>query len=147
MAVDPTYNTKNYEKQGGDEWDVGGTLDILTGGALKIAGVDMTAAIAALPPSTNYAVGTTAGVKIAAGVHLQVAQSDTVATGMTTVVGVCVTFRDAPTAKQQYVYASIGDQAGAPVAGSFLLNTLKSTLAVADDLTDNIHFNWVAVGT
>lgn len=32
MANDPTYITKNYEKQGGDDWHVGGTLTIDTGG-------------------------------------------------------------------------------------------------------------------
>ena len=85
--------------------------------------------------------------KIARGVHVQVAQSDTIVSGLTTVVAVVISFRDAPTAKQQYAHASIGDQAGTPAAGSFLLKTLKSTLAVADDFTDNIAFNWIAVGT
>lgn len=33
-----TYNSANYEKQGGAEWVVGGSLDIATGGSLKSGG-------------------------------------------------------------------------------------------------------------
>ncbi len=97
-------------------------------------------------PATPVA-GVAASYKIARGVHLQIAQSDTVVTGLTTVVSVVICYKSTPTAKQQYALASIGDQAGTPAAGSFLLQTFKSTLAVADDFTDNLSFNWIAVGT
>jgi hypothetical protein len=63
MAVDPTYNTKNYEKIGGDEWDVGGTLDILAGGVFSIAGVDKTAQLATLASSLNSYIKTDSGTK------------------------------------------------------------------------------------
>lgn len=35
-----SYNTKNYEKQGGNEWVVGGTLTIAAGGALILPTAD-----------------------------------------------------------------------------------------------------------
>lgn len=97
--------------------------------------------------STLGIAGVAAGYKLARGVHVQVAQSDTIVTGLATVVAVVISFRDVPTAKQQYVIASIGDQAGTPAAGSVLTKTYKSTLAAADDFTDNLGFNWIAIGT
>ena len=36
MAQDFTYQTKNFERQGGSEWDVGGTLNINNGGSLVV---------------------------------------------------------------------------------------------------------------
>lgn len=148
MAVDPTYNTKNYEKQGGDEWDVGGVLDILSGGALKIAGTDVTPALATAPAAVA------AGYKIARGVHTQVAAADTVVTGLATVVAVNVSFRDAPSVKQMFVSGSEGDQAGAPAAGSIIISTWKptnntndSTPTAATDLSENKKIAWEAIGT
>lgn len=146
---DPTYQTKIYGTEGGDKLVVasGGVVDVESGGALKIAGVDKTAAVAGLPATTNYAVGVASGYKIARGVHLQVAAQDTVVTGLTTVVAVVVSPIQAPTAKQAFVSASIGNQAGAPAAGSIYVNTWKSTYAAADDFTDNLSYAWVAIGT
>lgn len=162
-TADPTYDAKVYLKQGAEELIVasggtervqsGGVLDIESGGALKVAGVDMTAAIAALPPATNYAVGVGSGYKIARGQHTQVAASDTVVTGLTTVVAVVAEFDSAPTVKQLFLAASIGDQAGTPAAGSILLKTFKPTAVdnvtptAATDFTDNLKINWIAVGT
>jgi len=109
-----------------------------------VNGIQVDSATAAV---ANAVLGLSAAQKVVGGVHTQVAQSDTIATGLATVVAVVVTFQSAPTAKQQYALATIGDQAGTPAAGSFLLKTLKSTLAVSDDFTDNIVFNWFAFGT
>lgn len=91
--------------------------------------------------------GVAAGYKIARGTHTQVAQSDTIVTGLATVVSVVVSFQSAPTAKQAFPAGDPGNQSGAPAAGSFLLKTYKSTFAVADDFTDNLVFAWEAVGT
>ena len=93
------------------------------------------------------------GKKIARGVHQQAAATDTIATGLATVVAVVVSWRDTPTLKQMFLTASIGDQAGAPVAGSFLAKTFKPTAnndvtpTAATDFTDNLSWNWVAIGT
>ncbi len=97
--------------------------------------------------------GLAAGYRVARGTHTQVAASDTVATGLTTVVAVIAQFGSAPTVKQLLCSATIGDQGGTPAAGSFLLRTYKPTAVndvtptAATDFTDNLVFNWVAVGT
>lgn len=149
MSADTTYGTKIQERNGGDYLAVasGGTLDIETGGILSIAGVDKTAAIAGLPATTNYAVGVASGYKVARGVHTQVSAADTVITGLTTVVAVVVSPIAAPTAKQDSVTATIGNQSGAPAAGSIIINTWKSTYAASDDWGDTLSFAWIAVGT
>lgn len=147
-TVDPAFNTLNYEEQGGARLVIGGEIDIVTGGKLKINGVDVTSGAG----GSNVA-GVAAGYKVARGVHQQAAASDTIVTGLTTVVAVVVSWRDKPTLKQLYVAASIGDQAGAPAAGSILINTYKATAAndctpgTPTDFTDNLSIDWVAVGT
>jgi predicted RecA/RadA family phage recombinase len=101
----------------------------------------------------NAVGGVAAGYKIARGVHQQAAASDTVATGLTTVVACGANWRDTPTLKQMFLTTSIGDQAGAPVAGSILIKSFKPTAAndvtpiAASDFTDNLSSYWWAVGT
>jgi hypothetical protein len=149
MAADPSYNTKIQERQGGDVLAVasGGTLDIESGGILSIAGTDKTAAIAGLPATTNYAVGVASGYKIARGVHQQAAAVDTIVTGLTTVVAIVVSPAQAVTAKQAIFSGSIGNQSGAPAAGSAYIQSWKSTYDAATDFSDNLSTAWVAVGT
>lgn len=97
--------------------------------------------------------GVAAGYKLARGVHTQVAASDTIVTGLATVVAALATFQSAPTIKQLSVTADIGNQTGAPAAGSILVKTFKPTAVndvtpiPATDFTDNIKFGWIAVGT
>lgn len=99
------------------------------------------------------AQGAGSGYKIARGVHTQVAASDTVVTGLATVVAVIVGFGGAPTVKQLFCAGSIGDQDGAPAAGSVLITTYKPTAVdnatptAATDFTDNVKIAWVAIGT
>ncbi len=91
--------------------------------------------------------------KIARGVHTQVAASDTVVTGLATVVAVIVGFGSAPTVKQLLCAGSIGDQAGTPATGSVLITTYKPTAVndatpiAATDFSDNVKIAWVAIGT
>ena len=146
MTADLSYNTKVQLRQGGDALAVasGGSIDIESGGALKIAGVDVTSTVSG---GNVGAAGGASGYKVARGVHVQVAASDTVSTGLTTVVAVVVSPIAAPTAKQAFVSATIGDQNGAPAAGSIYIKTWKSTYAAADDFTDTLSYAWVAVGT
>lgn len=69
------------------------------------------------------------GFRQVAGQATTVAASDTIVTGLRTVIGVVATLNDDPVAGCQFVTASVGDQAGTPAAGSFLLKTWKSTAA------------------
>ncbi len=118
-----------------------------------IGAANNAAAILAIQASLLGAGGVASGIKVARGVHTQVAASDTVATGLATVVAVVVNFQDAPTIAQLFCSATIGDQAGTPAAGSFLLRTYKPTGTgdvtplAATDFTGNLNFNWIAIGT
>lgn len=115
----------------------------------------LTAAIVTAQAAAQAAsvAGVAASYKLARGVHQQVAASDTVVTGLATVVAVVVSWRDTPTVKQMFLTATIGDQAGAPAAGSFLGKTFKPTATdnvtptAATDFTENLSWNWVAIGT
>jgi len=101
----------------------------------------------------NIVAGVAAGYKIARGVHQIAAATDTIVTGLATVVSVVACFRDAPTVNVMFIGASIGDQAGSPAAGSFLLNSYKPTATgnvtpvAATTFSDNINVDWIAIGT
>lgn len=98
------------------------------------------------------ALAIAAGYKVARGEHTQVAASDTIVTGLATVVAVVVAPRTR-TVKQLFFNASVGDQAGTPAAGSILVTSQKPTAVndvtpiAATDFTDNIKVNWIAIGT
>jgi hypothetical protein len=88
---------------------------------------------------------------MARGQATTVAAVDTIVTGLTTVVSVTATLDSDPVDDPEWVSASIGDQAGTPAAGSFLLKTWKNTsgsdptpLAAT---TFSKKVNWIAIGT
>lgn len=95
----------------------------------------------------------TDGLRIARGIHVQVAAEDTVDTGLATVVACVAQFQDPPTVNQLFCEADVGDQAGAPAAGSVLIRTYKPTAVndvtptAATDFTDDLAIAWVAIGT
>lgn len=95
--------------------------------------------------------GVAAGYKVARGQHTTVDENDTVVTGLATVVAVVASLNDDPVAGCQFVTASIGDQAGAPAAGSVLIKTWKATAAGDTALiaasTFSKKVNWIAIGT
>lgn len=90
------------------------------------------------------------GTRYVSGQHTSVAASDTVVTGLASVGGIVATLDSDPVAGAQSVTASIGDQAGAPAAGSVLIKTWKATgagdtaLIAASTFTRKI--NWIAWG-
>lgn len=76
------YQTKVYHEQGGDRLVIasGGEIDILSGGALKVAGTDRTSQL------DKAVIAGTAGKKIVgAQVSIGATGSSTVSTGLTTV--------------------------------------------------------------
>ncbi len=91
------------------------------------------------------------GLKVAYGQHTSVAASDTIITGLATVVAVVASYDTDPADANDFVSASIGDQAGAPAAGSILIKTWKSadgadvTPAAATAFSKKV--NWIALGT
>lgn len=151
MAADGTYpNSVQIRQDGNAAVPTGKSLDIESGGALKIAGTDMTTKLAAAV--TTPVAGVAAGYKIARGVHTQVAASDTVVSGLATVVAVFATpATDLDGDAFMAVTADIGDQDGSPAAGSFYLKVWKSngdgdaTMVAATSFSQAI--NWFAIGT
>lgn len=95
--------------------------------------------------------GVAAGYKVARGSTTPVSSSDTVATGLATVVAVVVQFKGAPTLTHMFNAGDIGDQAGTPAAGSFLLKSYKPT--ASGDVTPTASstpwaaVDWFAIGT
>lgn len=88
-------------------------------------------------------------VKFVTGQNTTVAASDTVVTGLTKLLGVVASYDTDPADANTYVSASIGDQAGTPAAGSFLLKTWKQsgsdpTPIAADAFSKKV--NWIAYG-
>jgi len=127
----------------------------------SIGGVEVTASAAelnALDGMTKTAAelnkqieGASAGYKIARGVHTTVAASDTVVTGLATVVAVVATLESDPVLDPIMVTASIGNQSNAPAAGSVYIKTWQPT--AANDVTPiaattfGKKVNWIAIGT
>lgn len=101
---------------------------------------------------TNPVVGVGASYKVARGVAAITGSGDVV-TGLTTVVSVTVTARDDLDGDTLAgVSATIGDQAGAPAAGSVTIKTWKVTTGGASGnptliaATAAKNVNWIAVG-
>lgn len=95
-------------------------------------------------------LGVASGYKLARGVHTTLDADDTVVTGLTTVVAAVASFHDAPVEAAKFVSCTIGDQAGAPAAGSIQIKTHKDTdadAAIIDATTFTIKIDWIAIGT
>lgn len=143
-----TYNAKNYEAQGGEQWIVGGEIDVITGGVLKIAGANKTAALAAAVATPVS--GVAAGYKVARGAAADVTGTEEITSGLATVISVSVTLAEDPDlAEANLVSASIPAQTGTD-AGKFTIKTWKPT--AADNATPvagtgNKLVAWIAVGT
>ncbi len=140
------YTSKIRKKSNGDLLEVasGGVIDILAGGALKIAGSPVSLVTAPV-------AGVAAGYKVARGTVTPAAASQAVVTGLATVVSVVVSHKVAATVTHMFNAGTVGDQAGSPAAGSFTLTTQKPT-AVNDvtpiDATTPWHaVDWIAIGT
>lgn len=86
--ADATYEPKVYKNENGDKQVVasGGQIDIESGGAFKVAGVDKTAAVAAAVEKPVDGLAT--GYKIARGeIALDGTNPTAIGTGLTTVTG------------------------------------------------------------
>lgn len=93
--------------------------------------------------------GATDGFKIAGGQHTTLSATDTVVTGLSSVLAVVASYETDPADANTYVSAQIGDQAGSPAAGSIVIKTWKTTGSdptpvAADAFTKLV--NWIAIG-
>jgi len=90
-----------------------------------------------------------ASLPIAYGEFTTASASDTVVTGLGVLKAVFLTGAEAPDEENKFFWADIGDQAGTPAAGSFLLKSLKDTDADAaptNATTFGIDVAWLAIG-
>lgn len=150
MAADTTYpaGVVQIRQDGNLAVPTGKLINIETGGALKFNGVDQTAPLATAPAAVA------AGYKVARGQTTTGSASDTVVTGLATVVAVVASLEDNPVVGCSFASAAIGDQAGTPAAGSILVKTWKPTTAGAGGNPDLVaastfskKVNWIAIGT
>lgn len=130
MAVDATYQVKNYEQEGGNTWVVGGTLEIANGGTILMDSG------AALLQGAN-AVASSGAVR--AGQHTVTsgevtATNATIATGITTLVAMLVMIERA------------GKVATSDAAVSFASGNIVVAAGTSYALTANDVVNWIAVG-
>ncbi len=135
-----TYNTPNYIEQGGKRTVIGGEIDIVSGGTLKVAGTDVTAAVAA------GVAGAAAGYKVARGeTALDGSNPTPVATGLTTVVAFVATLKKttAPGVGTSVLTADISGATANVYAWKVTSNTDPTLIAS----TGTESFYWVAVGT
>ncbi len=96
------------------------------------------------------AAGVPTAMAVAYGQYTTSTASDTVITGLTTVVCAMASLDSDPGDDPSWVSATIGDQAGTPAAGSILIKTWKNTggtdptPAAASTFTKKV--NWIAIG-
>lgn len=127
-----TANVKVGIEQGGGRMFVksGGVLDIEAGGAFAQNGQPL---------------------KFARGQITTVTAADTIVTGLTTVAAVIVSLEDDPTDNPFMASAQIGNQSGAPAAGSIIIKTWQNTTGTdptpAAATTFGNKVNWIAIGT
>jgi hypothetical protein len=131
-AQSSTANVKVGIEQGGGRMFVksGDVLDIEAGGVLSQSGQ---------------------ALKFARGQITTVTAADTVVTGLATVAAVIVSLEDDPTDNPFMASAQIGNQSGAPAAGSIVIKTWQNTAGTdptpAAATTFGKKVNWIAVGT
>jgi predicted RecA/RadA family phage recombinase len=98
------------------------------GGARLFIGYAL--AVADNPSSTGrvlLAIEGGGNLRQTAGQLTTVTAADTVVTGLATVLGVVASLDSDPVDDPEWVSATIGDQAGAPAAGSVIIKTWKNT--------------------
>jgi len=143
--VDATHSQKVYRKQGANELVVasGGSIDIETGGAFKIAGVDVTATAGGAGVA-----GAAAGYKIsrsAAPVALDGTNPTSVAHGLTTCVAAFAQLAGsvAP-GDSTRVLTVVINGANLDIYGWMPISGTDPTLVAS---TGTETFSWFAVGT
>lgn len=133
MPKDATFVTKNFETAGGDEWDVGGKLNINAGGVLNVEA------------GGAIQFGGVAAKAVAAGsVAVTGATNGDVNTGLSAVSGVSASLGEDATLAGLFVTAALGG-----TAGHITLKVWKPT--ASGDATPILStaakiVNWTAAG-
>ena len=99
----------------------------------------------------NLLQSTSASKKVIGGQLTTSTATDTVATGLATVTSCVASYETDPADANTFASCQIGDQAGAPAAGSVIIKTWKSgdgadvTPVAASSFSKKV--NWIAFGT
>jgi hypothetical protein len=142
-ASDPNIQPKVQGGRQGDSLVVrsGGEIVLESGAKLWSQGIDISDAIGS----------TAAGVRVVAGQITTATAADTVVTGLATVVAAFATLDSDPSDNPLYANATIGNQTGAPAAGSIIVKTWQDTGGTDPSPTAATTFakkvNWLAVGS
>jgi len=126
-------------------------IDVVNANMYVNNGVPLAPSWGLVVDDVNVIAGPGPGFSVAWGQHETVAAVDTVVTGLSLVVGAWAVLEDDPGLDPLLVQASIGDQAGAPAAGSILVKSWKAT--AANDVTPIAattfakKVRWLAIGT
>jgi hypothetical protein len=142
-ASDPSIATKIQHVDQGDSLVVksGGVINIESGGALKVAGVDVTTAVA-----TGGVAGVAAGYKIARGsTSVTGATGGDINTGLATVLGVAASIGADISLNANEVSAALSATPGHITVKVWKPTATGDCTPIAS--TTATVINWVAVGT
>lgn len=146
MAADLTYPSVVQIRQDGNlAVPTGKSIDVESGGALKIAGVDQTAALATAPAAVA------AGYKIARGeVTLDGSNPTPITTGLATVVAATATLKTAAAPGDDPSWLTV-DYGGGVTAGELDIYAWKNTGGTDPTLVASTNstavVSWIAIGT
>ena len=100
---------------------------------------------------SNALIATASGLKVARGQQTTVTAADTVVTGLNTVLTAVAVEESDPVLTVSQVTCQVGNQAGAPVAGSIVIKTWEPTSNANPTPIAATTFgklvNWIAIGT
>ena len=152
------YATKNYEAQGGDTWVIGGTLEVVSGGAITVGGVTIDASTTAVTGLTataaelNTAHLAVAGATITVGaentnvraIGIQLKDADAVNIASVQTVQIGVFGNAAATA-----FATTGGSTGIAIGtdGALLPIVAKKLFLATCETTGHIDLTWTDTGT
>lgn len=143
-------NVPNYIEQGGSRSVIGGELDIVAGGSLKIAGVDVTSSVATNGVTAMTSGSPVAGQAVAFGeVTLDGSNPTAVATGLASITAATVSFKT-PNALADDPNALSCNYGDPVTAGTLNIYAWKNTSGtdptqVASE-NDSVVVSWIAVG-
>jgi hypothetical protein len=127
------------------------TVGEITDGAVSTAKI-ADDAVTPAKVSVDIVAGVAADYKIARGVLTTGGATDTVATGLTTVVAAVASLEDDPTVDNTaWVTCAVGNQTDAPIAGSIVISgwipTAAGDATPKAAATHGKKVGWIAVGT
>lgn len=152
LLVDEPRVLKTLKIEGTEVTATAAELNALDGVTSSAAELNILDGVTKTASQINaLAVGVAGGYKIARGVKAVGAASEDVVTGLTTVVAAVVSLVGDPSSTHMWSTCTVGDQAGAPAAGSIRIKSWTYTAAdngapiAANTVFANVA--WIAIGT